>query len=54
VRYFSYELNLVFADEKTPRMNLTNHRHLESTREMGRRLADFMYVPLGDQVSGRK
>jgi hypothetical protein len=49
--YFTYQLNLVLDDARRPRLNLTNHSHWESTWQMGQELADFLQVPLLDDVS---
>jgi hypothetical protein len=49
--YYTYQLNLVLDDDRTPRRNLLNHTHWESIGDAGRRLADLLGVPLLDLVS---
>jgi hypothetical protein len=44
------QLNLVLQDDHHPRMNLMNHTGREATRTAGVKLAEFLVVPLLDQV----
>jgi len=48
--YTQYQLNLVLDDADMPRINVSNHPDLAWTQECGRRLADFLDVPLLEQV----
>jgi hypothetical protein len=48
--YHSYQLNLVVRDKATPRLNLTIHSDATWRREAGQRLADFLRVPLVNQL----
>jgi hypothetical protein len=47
----SYQLNLVTADAHQDRLNLTEDADLEWSRRSGQQLADFLGVPLIDQVA---
>lgn len=49
--YNTYQLNLVFKDPPRSRLNLSNHSDRQWTQEAGRRLAEFLKVPLLDQLS---
>ena len=51
-KFFTYQLNVVFDDADRPRMNLTNHSNWEATWRAGSALAEFLGVPLLDEVSG--
>jgi hypothetical protein len=46
----SYQLNLVVDDPDEPRLNLSSHADAQWMRDAGRRLADFLRVPLVDQL----
>jgi hypothetical protein len=48
--YQTYQLNLVLDDPAQPRACLTNHANLSWTRWAAARLADFLDVPLLDQL----
>jgi len=48
--YQSYQLNLALDDPQHPRFNLSDHSDLAWTREAGRQLAEFLCVPLVDQL----
>ncbi len=48
--YRTWQLNLVLDDASQPRVCLANHAHLSYTRWAGARLADFLDVPLLDQL----
>jgi hypothetical protein len=47
----SYQLNLVTADVHQDRLNLTDDSDLEWSRRAGQQLAEFLGVPLIDQVA---
>jgi hypothetical protein len=47
----SYQLNLVLADTDQDRLNLTHDSDLEWARQAGAQLADFLGVPLIDQIA---
>jgi hypothetical protein len=47
----SYQLNLVMADVYQDWLNLTDDTDLEWTRQAGRRIAEFLGVPLLDQIA---
>jgi len=47
----AYQLNLVMADAYQDRLNLTNDPDLAWTRQTGQQLADFLGVPLIDQIA---
>ena len=47
----SYQLNLVMADAYQDRLNLTNDSDLEWTRQAGEQVADFLGVPVIDQIA---
>jgi hypothetical protein len=47
----AYQINLVLEGPGESRLNLTNWPDWEWTRRAGQRLADFLQVPLADQVS---
>jgi hypothetical protein len=47
----SYQVNLVTADAHQDRLNLTDDSDLEWARQAGQQLADFLGVPLIDQVA---
>lgn len=49
--YHSYQLNLVFDDPEEPRLNLATHSDWKWMREAGQRLADFLGVPVADQLA---
>jgi hypothetical protein len=46
-----YQLNLVIADAYEDRLNLTNDSELEWTRQAGQQVADFLGVPVIDQIA---
>jgi hypothetical protein len=46
----TYQINLALTDSNAPRRNLTHHTDRTWTREAGRRIADFLQVPLVDQI----
>jgi hypothetical protein len=50
INYDSYQLNLVLADSEQPRYNLTTHADFKWMRETGHKLADFLGIPLLDQL----
>jgi hypothetical protein len=47
----SFQLNLVMADAYQDRLNLTDDSDLEWTRQAGQQVADFLGVPLIDQIA---
>jgi hypothetical protein len=47
----SYQLNLVMADTYQDRLNLTNDSDLKWTRQAGQQVADFLGVPVIDQIA---
>jgi hypothetical protein len=47
----SYQLNLVLADIYEDRLNLTHSSDLSWTRQAGEQIADFLGVPLIDQIA---
>ncbi len=47
----TYQINLVLDDIRRPRVNLSNHTDLEATRTDGADLANFLGVPLLDDVT---
>jgi len=47
----SYQMNLVIADTYQDRLNLTDDSDLEWTRQAGQQLADFLGVPVIDQIA---
>ena len=47
----SYQLNLVMADANQDRLNLTDDSDLKWTRHAGQRVADFLGVPVIDQIA---
>ena len=49
--YHSYQLNLVFDDPKEPRYNLATHSDWKWMREAGQTLADFLGIPVADQLA---
>jgi hypothetical protein len=49
--YHSYQLNLVFDDPEEPRYNLAMHSDWKWVREAGQKLADFLGVPVADQLT---
>jgi hypothetical protein len=49
--YHSYQLNLVFHDQKEPRYNLATHSDWKWMREAGQTLADFLGIPVADQLA---
>jgi len=50
-RFFTYQLNVVLDDPDRPRINLTNNTNWEVTWRAGSELAEFLGVPLLDEVS---
>ena len=48
--YHSYQFNLVFNDRNEPRYNLTTHADWKWLREAGQKLANFLGVPVVDQL----
>jgi hypothetical protein len=48
--YHSYQLNLVLRDSETPRLNLISHSDASWMRAAGQQLADFLRVPLVNQL----
>lgn len=48
--YATYQLNLVFKDAEKTRMNICNHDDLDWTRKTAAQLAEFLEVPLLDQI----
>jgi hypothetical protein len=50
-KFFTYQLNVVLDDPDRPRLNLTNTANWEATWRMGSELAEFLGVPLLDEVS---
>ena len=49
--YFTYQMNLVLNDESQPRINLTNHANWNATWTVASELAEFLKVPLLDEVT---
>jgi hypothetical protein len=49
-QFYTYEMNLVFWDAQQPRMHLCTHSDWEWMREMGQKLAQFLRVPVVDQL----
>jgi hypothetical protein len=49
-----YQMNLVLDDPDMPRLNLADHGERAWTRQAGKRLADFLAVPLIDQIQDEK
>jgi hypothetical protein len=49
-----FQINLVFDDGNTPRINVTELEDPAWTRQTGKQLADFLGVPLVDQIPGAK
>lgn len=49
--HVNYQLNLVMADTYQDRLNLTDDTDLEWTRQAGQQIADFLGVPLIDQIA---
>jgi hypothetical protein len=47
----SYQMNLVMADIYEDRLNLTNDSDLDWTRKAGQQVADFLGVPVIDQIA---
>ncbi|HVS39639.1 MAG TPA: hypothetical protein VMS17_29045 [Gemmataceae bacterium] len=47
----SYQVNLATADADQDRLNLTNDSDLKWTRQAGGQIADFLGVPLIDQIA---
>ena len=47
----SYQLNLVMADAYEDRLNITEDSDLGFTRQAGQQVADFLGVPLLDQIA---
>jgi hypothetical protein len=47
----SYQLNLVMADVYQDRLNLTDDTDLQWTRQAGQQIAEFLGVPLLDQIA---
>jgi hypothetical protein len=47
----SYQLNLVMADVYQDRLNLTDDTHLVWTRQAAQQIAEFLGVPLLDQIT---
>jgi hypothetical protein len=47
----SYQLNLVMADAYEDRLNITEDADLAWTRQAGQQVADFLGVPLLDQIA---
>jgi hypothetical protein len=47
----SYQMNLATADAYPDRLNLTDDTDLRWTRQAGRQIADFLGVPLIDQIA---
>ena len=46
-----YQMNLVTADDYQERLHLTDDSDLQWTRQAGRQIADFLGVPLIDQIA---
>jgi hypothetical protein len=49
-RYAVHQLNLVLDDDLNPRQTLTNHGNREASRRIAAELAEFLNVPLLDEV----
>jgi hypothetical protein len=47
----SYQMNLVMADADQDRLNLTDDSDLDWARQAGQQIADFLGVPLIDQIA---
>jgi hypothetical protein len=50
-RFNAYQFNLIIDDPKEPRFHVTSHSDWQWMRQAGQRLADFLKVPLVDQLS---
>jgi hypothetical protein len=50
VYYHTYQMNLVFDDGKETRYNLASHSDWKWMREVAQELADFVGVPIADQL----
>ena len=48
--YTTFEMNLVFAESETQRLNLVSHANETALREDARRLADFLGKPVLDHT----
>ena len=48
--YLTYQLNLVFKDAEKSRVNISNADDLDWTRKTAVQLAEFLKVPLLDQI----
>jgi len=49
-QFYTYEMNLVFSDPQQARLHLCTHADWEWMREKGQILADFLGVPVVDQL----
>jgi hypothetical protein len=49
-QFHNYEMNLLFGDHEATRLHLCTHSDWQWMRDAGRRLADFLGVPLVDQL----
>jgi hypothetical protein len=50
-RKTTYQMNLILLDDQTPRLCLSNDNYWNATRANAAELADFLGVPLLDEVS---
>jgi hypothetical protein len=48
--FYTYEMDLLLDDARVPRLHLTTHGDWQWLRQEGRSLADFLGVPLVDQL----
>jgi hypothetical protein len=49
--HVTYQMNLVLADHYQDRLNMTDDADLDWTRQAGRQVAEFLGVPLIDQIA---
>jgi hypothetical protein len=49
-QFYTYEMNLVFSDSQQSRLHLCTHADWKWMRETGQKLADFLGVPVVDQL----
>jgi hypothetical protein len=49
-QFYTYEMNLVFGDSQQSRLHLCTHADWKWMREVGQKLAEFLRVPVVDQL----
>jgi hypothetical protein len=49
-QFYTYEMNLVFGDSQQSRLHLCTHADWKWMRETGQKLAEFLRVPVVDQL----